>query len=122
MAELNSDRAYEAAWCFAQQNEANSRVRVLLLALARAYGRTSSAEELAHDTGVSLDRTRRALRRLRAQGAARSTQVVRNGRWVYGWDIRLEGLGIAQVATKVKQTNKKRGAQQGIPPCAADIS
>lgn len=96
MVEPNSDRAYALAWSFAQQNEANSRVRVLLLALARTYGRTSSTEELAHDTGVSLDRTRRALRRLRADGAVRSTQVVRNGRWVYGWEIKLEGLGADQ--------------------------
>jgi len=96
MAESNSDRAYEAAWRFAQENQLNSRVRVLLLALARSYGRSSSVEELAETTGVSLDRTRRALRRLREEGAARSLQVSRNGRWVYGWEIQLEGLGADQ--------------------------
>jgi DNA-binding IclR family transcriptional regulator len=96
MAESNSEPAYEVAWRFAHENQLNSRVRVLLLALARACGHTSSVEELAYDTGVSLDRTRRALRGLRAQGAARSTQVVRNGRWVYGWEIQLEGLGADQ--------------------------
>ena len=94
MNEANSESAYEAAWRYAQENELNSRVRVLLLALARSYGHTSSVEELAHDSGVSLDRTRRALRRLRVQGAVRSTQIVRNARWVYGWELQLEGLGI----------------------------
>jgi DNA-binding IclR family transcriptional regulator len=96
MAEPNSERAYEASWRYARENKLNSRVRVLLLALARVCGRASSVEEIAHDTGVSLDRTRRALRRLRAQGAVRSTQVVSNGRVVYGWEIQLEGLGADQ--------------------------
>lgn len=96
MAETNRERTCEAAWRFARENKLNSRVRVLLLALARACGRASSVEELAETTGVSLDRTRRALRRLRAQGAVRSTQVVRHGRWVYGWEIQLEGLGASQ--------------------------
>jgi DNA-binding IclR family transcriptional regulator len=94
--EWTSERAYEGAWEYASTNEANSRIRLLLLALARYYGRSSTAEELAHDTGVSLDRTRRGLRRLREKGAVRSLQVLRNGRWAYGWEIQMEGLGTAQ--------------------------
>jgi transcription initiation factor IIE alpha subunit len=96
--ELSTEQAYEAAWTFARGTDVNPRARVLLLALARTSGRSSTAEELAQASGVSLDRTRRALRKLRAKNVVRSSQVVREGKWVYGWDLNLENLAAAPLS------------------------
>jgi hypothetical protein len=96
--ESSSEQAYEAAWTFARETDVNTRACVLLLALARTYGRSTTTEELAHASGVSLDRTRRALRKLRAKDVVRSSQVAREGRWVYGWDLNLENLAVAPVS------------------------
>lgn len=83
-----------ATWDYACESTMNPRVRVLLMTLSEFYGRDVTADQLAQATGASPDRTRRALRKLRAEGIVTSTQVLFNGRWVYSWSLKAERLGL----------------------------
>jgi transcription initiation factor IIE alpha subunit len=83
-----------AMWDYACESTKNPRVRVLLMTLAEFHERDVTADELARSTGASTDRTRRALRKLREEGVVGSTQVLREGRWVYAWSLKLERLGL----------------------------
>lgn len=91
---INESDICRAAWDYACGSTMNPRIRVLLMTLAEFHGREATADELAQAIGASPDRTRRALRKLRAEGIVSSTQVLSDGRWVYSWSLKVERLGL----------------------------